>query len=38
MAKNGYDRKHPLVMARYLVRNAIARAGRELQARLKLTG
>lgn len=38
MGKNGYDRKHPLVMARYLVRNAIARAGRQLQARLGLSG
>lgn len=38
MAKNGYDRKHPLVMARYLARNAIARAGRELQAKLGLSG
>lgn len=37
MAKNGYDRKHPLVMARYLVRNALARATRQLQAALRLT-
>jgi UDP-MurNAc hydroxylase len=37
MAKNGYDRKHPLVMARYLVRNAVARAGRQLQAKLGMT-
>jgi hypothetical protein len=37
MSKNGYDRKHPLVMARYLVRNALARVGRQLQAKLRLT-
>ncbi|MGZ5201432.1 MAG: MBL fold metallo-hydrolase [Telluria sp.] len=37
MSKNGYDRKHPLVMARYLVRNALARAGRSLQARFRMT-
>ncbi|GAB3455856.1 hypothetical protein GCM10027321_09040 [Massilia terrae] len=38
MTKNGYDRKRPLVMARYLARSAIARAGRGLQAKLRLTG
>ena len=38
MGKNGYDRKHPLVMAGYLVRNALGRAGRLLQARLGLSG
>lgn len=32
MMKKGYDRKHPLVMARYLARKAIARFGRSLQA------
>jgi UDP-MurNAc hydroxylase len=37
MSKNGYDRKHPLVMARYLVRNALARAGRQLQAKFRMT-
>jgi L-ascorbate metabolism protein UlaG (beta-lactamase superfamily) len=37
MAKNGYDRKHPLVMARYLARNALARAGRQLQAKFRMS-
>lgn len=37
MAKNGYDRNHPLVMARYLARNALARATRQLQAAFRLT-
>jgi hypothetical protein len=32
MSKNGYDRRHPLVMARYLAGNALARAGRQLRA------
>jgi hypothetical protein len=38
MAKNGYDRKHPLEMARYLMRNAVARFGKQLQAKLGLSG
>jgi hypothetical protein len=33
MGKNGYDRRHPLVMARYLV----ARAARQLQVALRLS-
>jgi hypothetical protein len=37
MAKNGYDRRHPLVMARYLMRNALARVTRQLQAAFKLS-
>jgi hypothetical protein len=37
MGKHGYDRQHPLMMARYLAGNALARAGRQLQAALKLS-
>jgi hypothetical protein len=37
MAKNGYDRHHPLVMVRYLAKNALARVTRQLQAVLRLT-
>jgi hypothetical protein len=32
MSKNGYDRRHPLVMARYLASGALALAGRQLRA------
>jgi hypothetical protein len=32
MGKNGYDRRHPLLTLRYLVGNALERAGRRLQA------
>jgi UDP-MurNAc hydroxylase len=35
MGRNGYDRRHPLVTGRYLVRNALARAARQLQAALR---
>jgi hypothetical protein len=35
MAKHGYDRRHPLMMARYLTRGVLARATRQLQAALK---
>jgi hypothetical protein len=37
MAKNGYDRRHPLVMARYLMRNALVRMTRQLQAAFKVS-
>jgi hypothetical protein len=37
MAKNGYDRRHPFVTLRYLARNAMARATRQLQSMLKLS-
>ena len=32
MGKNGYDRRHPLLTLRYLVSNALERAGRRMQA------
>jgi hypothetical protein len=32
MGKNGYDRRHPLLTLRYLVSNALGRAGRRMQA------
>jgi hypothetical protein len=32
MGKNGYDRRHPLLTLRYLVGNALERAGRRMQA------
>jgi hypothetical protein len=35
MGKNGYDRRHPLLTLRYLVANALARAGRRMQAVLR---
>jgi UDP-MurNAc hydroxylase len=35
MAKNGYDKRHPLVTLRYLMRNIFARSGRQLQAALR---
>jgi L-ascorbate metabolism protein UlaG (beta-lactamase superfamily) len=37
MAKNGYDRRHPLMMARYLTRSVLVRATRQLQAAFKLS-
>ncbi|GAB3426997.1 MBL fold metallo-hydrolase [Massilia solisilvae] len=37
MAKNGYDRRRPLHTVRYLARNALARAGRQLQTALRLS-
>lgn len=38
LARAGCDRKRPLAMARYLAGDALARAGRELQAKLGLSG
>jgi hypothetical protein len=37
MTKNGYDRTRPLETAGYLARNALARAGRQLQAAFGLS-
>lgn len=37
MASNGFDRRHPLVTVRYLLRNVASRAGRRIQAVLRLT-